>query len=85
MSESEHASPAGNGEERPLTIAEAAEYLNVSERFIRRLVAERRVPYYKLGKFVRFRRRDLDAYLSSGRVERPEVPLLPSHRVYHAR
>lgn len=85
MSEGEHALPEGDVEDRPLTIPEASEYLNVSERFIRRLVAERRVPYYKLGKFVRFRRRDLDAYLSSGRVERPEVSLLGSHPVWHAR
>lgn len=72
-------------EDSLLTIAQAAQYLNVTERFIRRLVAERRVVYHKLGKFVRFRREDLDAFLSSGRVERPEVLLLRSQRVWHAR
>ena len=29
-----------------LTVDEAAEYLNVSVRFIRRLVAERRIPFH---------------------------------------
>ena len=72
-------------EDSLLTIAQAAQYLNVTERFIRRLVAERRVVYHKLGKFVRFRREDLDAFLTSGRVERPEVLLLRPQRVWHAR
>lgn len=31
-----------------------AQTLNVSPRFVRRLVSERRVPYLKIGKFVRF-------------------------------
>ncbi|MCP4959211.1 MAG: helix-turn-helix domain-containing protein, partial [bacterium] len=44
-----------------LTIDEAAERLNVSVRFVRRLVAERRVPYLKIGKFVRFDQDDLDS------------------------
>lgn len=52
-----------------LDVAHAASYLTVSERFVRRLVAERRVPYVKLGKFVRFHRTDLDAFVAQGRVE----------------
>ena len=61
----------------PLTLAEAAAYLNVSERFVRRLVAERRVAFHKVGHFVRFRAADLDAFLEAGRVEpAPERPLL---------
>ena len=57
------------GREPPLTLSEAAAYLNVSQRFMRRLVAERRVVFYKVGKFVRFRRADLDSFVESGRVE----------------
>lgn len=52
-----------------LDVAQAANYLTVSERFVRRLVAERRVPFVKLGKFVRFYRADLDAFVAQGRVE----------------
>ena len=37
-----------------LTIDQLAERLGVTTRHIRRLVAERRVPYLKVGKFVRF-------------------------------
>ena len=48
-----------------LTVKEAAEYLGTSERFPRRLVEQRAVPVYKVGRFVRFDRADLDAYLES--------------------
>ena len=53
----------------PLTLPEAAEYLNVSERFMRRLVAERRVAFHKLGHLLRFHVADLDRLLAAGRVE----------------
>lgn len=44
---------------------EAAEYLGTSERLPRRLVEDRVVRVYKVGRFVRFDRADLDAYLES--------------------
>ena len=53
----------------PLTLAQAAAYHNVSERFVRRLVAERRIAFHKVGHFLRFRVEDLDAFLEAGRVE----------------
>lgn len=43
----------------------AAAYLDVSEAFIRRAVLERRIRYCKLGKFVRFRPADLDAFIEA--------------------
>lgn len=54
---------------RYLSVAEAAEYLSTSVRFVRRLVAERRVAFHKVGKFVRFAVSDLDAFVAAGRVE----------------
>ena len=48
--------------ERYLSPDEAAEYLNVSVGFIRRMASERRVRHYGLGKFVRFDPADLDAF-----------------------
>ncbi|TFC83722.1 DNA-binding protein [Cryobacterium cheniae] len=51
-------------------VAGAATYLGVTEHFVRRLRRERRVPYIKLGHFVRFDRADLDSFISEGRVER---------------
>ena len=52
-----------------LDVAAAARYLGVNEVFVRRLVLERRLRYYKLGKFVRFRTADLDDFIERGRVE----------------
>ncbi|MDQ6726168.1 MAG: helix-turn-helix domain-containing protein, partial [Actinomycetota bacterium] len=46
-----------------LDVAAAAAHLGVSEAFVRRLVLERRVRYFKVGKFVRFRTVDLDAFV----------------------
>ena len=49
---------------RPLFgVEELAEYLGTSVRHVRLLVAERRVPYFKVGHYVRFRPDDIDAWL----------------------
>ncbi len=37
-----------------LTIDQLAERLGITERHVRRLVAEKRVPYLKVGRLVRF-------------------------------
>ncbi|WP_051325271.1 helix-turn-helix domain-containing protein [Glycomyces tenuis] len=50
-------------------VKEAAAYMAVTERFIRRLVLEGRIRYYKLGKYVRFEQEDLDAFIDAGRVD----------------
>lgn len=52
-----------------LTVDQAANYLNVSVRFIRRLVAERRIPFHKAGSRLRFALADLDGFMLAGRVE----------------
>lgn len=51
-----------------LTMDELAERLNVTRRHVRRLVAERRVPFLKIGKFVRFDAAEVGAWLDSNRV-----------------
>lgn len=53
---------------RLLDIAAAAEHLNVTERWMRRAVAERRIPFVKVGRFVRFDVCDLDRWIESRRV-----------------
>lgn len=52
-----------------LTVAEAAEYMNTKVRFVRRLIAERRIPFHKIGRHVRLKRQDVDAFIDAGRVE----------------
>lgn len=55
--------------ERLLTVAEAAERLNTSVRFVRRLIAERRIAYVKLGRHVRITEVDIAAYVRDSRQE----------------
>jgi excisionase family DNA binding protein len=55
-----------------LTVAEAGDYLGTGERFIRRLVAQRRITYVKIGKYVRLQRSTLDAFIEAGRVTSEE-------------
>lgn len=52
-----------------ITVPELALLLKVEVRFVRRLVAERRIPYTKVGKYVRFHRCDVEAFIAAGRVE----------------
>jgi excisionase family DNA binding protein len=51
-----------------LTVAQAGDYLGTGERFIRRLIAQRRIAYVKLGKYVRLQRSTLDEFIEAGRV-----------------
>jgi excisionase family DNA binding protein len=51
-----------------LTVAQAGDYLGTGERFVRRLITERRISFVKLGKYVRLQRSALDAFVEAGRV-----------------
>jgi excisionase family DNA binding protein len=52
-----------------LTVEQAADRLGTSTRFVRRLVADRRIAYHKVGRHVRIAEADLINYVASGRVE----------------
>jgi excisionase family DNA binding protein len=52
-----------------LTVDQAAGRLGTSARFVRRLIAERRIAYVKLGRHVRITAADLEAFIAAGRVE----------------
>ena len=68
--------------DRLLTVEEAAERLGKSVRFVRRLVAERRIAYVKVGRHVRLDSGDVEAFIAGSRVEvRPSpVAALPRRR-----
>jgi excisionase family DNA binding protein len=51
-----------------LSVPEAAQRLKVTDRFIRRLIFERRIPYVKLGRHVRIQESDLEAFVHAGRI-----------------
>lgn len=52
-----------------VTIAKAAKLLAVSASTMRRLQQERRIPFFKIGRCVRFARHDLAKYLAKGKIE----------------
>ena len=59
-----------------LTVDQAAERLGTSVRFVRRLIAERRIAYVKLGRHVRIAADDLrhSSSLVGSRVARLRRP-----------
>lgn len=52
-----------------LTIGEVSERLGVNTRHVRRLVAERRIPYTKWGKLLRFDSAAIEQWIESCSVE----------------
>jgi excisionase family DNA binding protein len=51
-----------------LDIAGVAERLSVTERFVRRLIFERRIPFLKIGHFVRFEPAEIERWITETRV-----------------
>jgi excisionase family DNA binding protein len=55
--------------DRLLTVAEVAELLGTTERFPRRLVAERRIVYVHVGRHVRIPESAVRNFIAAGLVE----------------
>lgn len=51
-----------------LPAEQAAERLNTKPRFIRRLIAERRIEFHRVGRHVRISERALAEFIEAGRV-----------------
>ncbi|MDL4819294.1 excisionase family DNA-binding protein [Actinomadura opuntiae] len=56
-------------DDRLLTYVQAAELLNTTPRFPRRLVEERRIRFVKVGRFVRIPESALREFIAAGLVE----------------
>jgi excisionase family DNA binding protein len=61
------------GTDRLLTLEEAADILGTKPRFTRRLVAERRIRFTRLGRHVRIPESALREFVNAGMVE-PVTP-----------
>ena len=55
--------------ERLLTVVQVAELLGTSERFPRRLIAERRIKFVRVGRHVRVPESALREFIEAGLVE----------------
>ena len=53
---------------RLLDISGVAEHLGVAPRHVRRLVAERRIPFIKWGHLIRFDPAEIETWLNTARV-----------------
>ena len=60
---------SGDKVERLLTVAQVAELLGTSERFPRRLIAERRIRFVHVGRHVRIPESALGEFIAAGVVE----------------
>jgi excisionase family DNA binding protein len=55
--------------ERLLTVAQVAELLGTAERFPRRLIAERRIRFVRVGRHVRIPESAVCEFITAGTVE----------------
>jgi excisionase family DNA binding protein len=55
--------------DRLLTVTQAAELLGTSERFPRRLIAERRIRFVRIGRHIRISETALREFIAAGVVE----------------
>lgn len=55
------------------SVTQAAELLGMSERFVRRMIAERRIAFHKVGRHVRITEADLIRFVHEGRVDVVEL------------
>jgi len=68
-------SPASSDSDELLTISEAAKYLSVKVSTLYASVHYERIPFVKAGSLLRFRKSELDAWLSSPPVPAPVPPV----------
>lgn len=55
--------------EKLLTVDEVASMLGTTARFPRRLIAERRIRFVRIGRHVRIPQRELEAFVEAGTVQ----------------
>jgi|GEM_PF-7001423 len=60
-----------------LSVDQVAERLGTPTRFVRRLVAQRRIGFCRIGRYIRISDNDVDAFIEAGRV--PPAPWSRSH------
>lgn len=74
MNHRHHVVQGGTSRRRPelLSFEQAHEYLNVTPAWLRRAVAERRLPFHKFNRLLRFDRAALDEFIANSLVEAEE-------------
>ena len=65
-----------------LTIKELSTYLKIPAKTIYFKVSLQQIPYYRVGRLIRFRRDEIDEWLSAFRVD-PKVPQKKTPKLRH--
>jgi len=65
----------GHGQPALMDVDGLAQWLATTTRHVRRLVAEKRVPYVKVGHFVRFDRDDIAVWIEEQKVGAESTPI----------
>ena len=52
-----------------ITIEDLANKLKISKAHIRLMILKRRIPYYKIGRLIRFRELEIDNWINTGKRE----------------
>jgi excisionase family DNA binding protein len=63
-----------SGKEVVFDVKQLSEYLNVPDTWVYRQTCDHNIPYYKLGKYPRFKKSEIDKWL-----EEQKVNPLPKH------
>jgi excisionase family DNA binding protein len=71
--------PRRTGTAALIDVPTLAERLGIQIRFVRKLVDQRRIPFVRIGRLIRFDPEEVDAWLASNRVE-PIANVAWSHR-----
>ena len=56
-----------------LTVREASKYLGVKPSSLYSLVEEKEIPHYRVGRLIKFKKADLDAFMEERRVDRVDI------------
>jgi excisionase family DNA binding protein len=60
--------------EKYLTISEVCDILQVKKHYIYGLTSQKRIPFFKMGRFLRFKKEDIDEWLRKSRTAGSETP-----------
>ena len=58
--------------DRLMTLEEVAEYLQLCQRSVYRMVHERKIPFFRIGRVYRFSKENLDDWLTKDASQMPE-------------
>jgi excisionase family DNA binding protein len=72
--------PKATQPDRLLTVEAAADCMSTSVRFVRRLIAERRIAFVKLGRHVRIPEPALREFIAAGLIEPIATTTRPTKR-----